>query len=114
MKKKRLVVLTGAGYTPDTTGIAVNTVAEGGLKGVFIFGYVLFFIIKIADNAVYKRVCRAAVKIMDCKTCRFIYKQNIIVLINNVDLVWSQKEVKAGWVAFKKLIIYVEGQSFAV
>ena len=89
--------------------VAVYPVAKGRSERQLLLRTIFTLFIKIVLHSVYKRVCRATFVLMYHKSALFVAKDNILVLVNNIQRRWrTEKSRSVSNFALKKFVIDVK------
>ena len=89
--------------------VAVDPVAKGRSKRQLLLRTIFALFIKIVLYPVYERVRRAAFVLMYHKSALFVAKDNILVLVNNIQRRWrTEKSRSVSNFALEKFVIDVK------
>ena len=93
----------------DTACVAVYSVAKGRSKRQFLLRTIFTLFIKIVLYPVYECVRRTAFVLMYHKSALFVAKDNILVLVNNIQRRWrTEKSRSVSNFALEKFVIDVK------
>ena len=93
----------------NSTGVAVDSVAEGGRKAVFGGGVILPFFIQIALDSPDEGVALSALILVHHQARLFVGQQEIFVLIDDIQLPLCSEEGEGGRFLWReKLIIDIK------
>ena len=88
----------------DSAGVAVDSVAKCGNKGVFVLRVIFAFFVKIMLDSCDKGICAPLVAFVNKKTCGFVYEKDVFVLINNGNIGRSKHKFRTFFLNLEKFI----------